>query len=261
MASVREWSGYTKFFAFVMIAAGIAEVVFSFIWTGGYSYGWSAMAVGILYVCCGVSGFRAGIAKQLAAARQYFRILIVTAVVLSVMEIVYLALTNVFVDAVYNDCDYYSSCDLVMDTFRLSLLISGFISLGITLVCCACCIGCAKSYVDALEHENCHGEYTTVSPTPVVYQATAYPAYPTYPPQPAYDQPIYNQQAPHYTAPTYPQAPYGAPNAYQHQNVYPTNTYQPNAHTYQSAYPQNTYQQSNAYQQPTSYQPDASNKV
>eukprot|EP00026_Physarum_polycephalum_P010425 Phypoly_transcript_10589.p1 GENE.Phypoly_transcript_10589~~Phypoly_transcript_10589.p1 ORF type:complete len:262 (+),score=26.74 Phypoly_transcript_10589:153-938(+) len=258
-ASVREWSSYTKFLACVIIVAGIAEIVVSFVWRDGFSYGLSGMAAGGLYIFCGISGIRAGIVRQLSAARQYFRLLVVTAVALSVMEIIYLGLTNVLVRVVYGDCDYYyNSCDLDADSLRLALLISGFITLGITLVCCSCCIGCAKSYVNALESESCpvsHGEYSTVSPTG--YQATpAYPVY--YPPQSAYNQPSYNQpiynspQVPHYTTPLYPQAtayqPYGSPSNAQQQYQH-----------YQHPYQQSVY--SPTTNQPNFYQPDAANKV
>jgi len=239
--SAYEWSGYIKILSVVILLIGVAEIFYTFFMDNGLRIGWSSLVVGIFCICCGLSGLRAGYAKHVAVARQYYRFLVLTAIVLALMEIVYLALTNIFVDDYYNDCSWSpSSCDYNSDTLKLMLLISGLISLGLVFVCCTCCIACARSYVNALEREDYPEGYTTITTMSPGYQHV-----PGYPAQPAYPQPAYNH-TPAYTTPLYPQAPsyQTYPNGYQ-PNAYQPNAYQPNA------YQPNTY----------TYQPNASNRV
>ena len=45
-------------------------MVYSLLFGGGLTIGWSSFTVGVLYIVCGFSGFRAAVAKHVAAARQ-----------------------------------------------------------------------------------------------------------------------------------------------------------------------------------------------
>ena len=49
---------------------GTMEIVYALVWTDGLNIGWSSLVIGILYILCGFSGMRAGIAKHVYAARQ-----------------------------------------------------------------------------------------------------------------------------------------------------------------------------------------------